>query len=118
RSIEELTAATRAVAAGDRSRRVPVRGKDEIGTLAASFNALVDSIDRGERLRQNLVADVAHELRTPVTDLRAQVEAIEDGLLAPTPEALASLREEIVLLARLIDELQELSLAEAGALQL
>ena len=118
RSIEELTQATRAVAAGDRTRRVPVRGKHEIATLAASFNALVDSIDRGERLRKNLVADVAHELRTPVTNLRAQVEAIEDGLLAPTPEALASLREEIVLLARLIDELQELSLAEAGALAL
>ncbi|MEP7028612.1 MAG: ATP-binding protein, partial [Candidatus Eisenbacteria bacterium] len=97
---------------------VPVRGRDEIATLAAGFNALVDAIDRGERLRRNLVTDVAHELRTPVTNLRAQVEAIEDGLLAPSADTLASLREEIVLLTRLIDELQELSLADAGALVL
>jgi signal transduction histidine kinase len=118
RSLEELTAAARAVAAGDRKARVHVRGSDEIATLAASFNVLVESIERGETLRKNLVADVAHELRTPVTNLKAHLEALEDGLVAPTPEAIASLREETDRLARLIGDLQDFALAEAGALNL
>jgi len=118
RSLEELNAATRAVAAGDRTRRVQVRGGDEIAALATSFNALVESIERGETLRKNLVADVAHELRTPVTNLKAHLEALEDGLVAPTPEAIASLREETDRLARLIGDLQDFALAEAGALAL
>jgi signal transduction histidine kinase len=117
-SLEELTAAARAVAAGDRKTRVVVRGSDEIATLGASFNTLVESIERGETLRKNLVADVAHELRTPVTNLKAHLEALEDGLVAPTPEAIASLREETDRLARLIGDLQDFALAEAGALQL
>ena len=118
RSLEELTRATRAVAAGDRTRRVAVEGKGEIATLGASFNALVESLERGEELRRNLVTDVAHELRTPVTNLKAHLEAIEDGLMTPTPATLASLREEIDHLAGLIDELQDLALADAGALEL
>jgi signal transduction histidine kinase len=118
RSIEELTRATRAVAAGDRTRRVAVQGRGEIAALGASFNALVESLERGEQLRRNLVTDVAHELRTPVTNLKAHLEAIEDGLMTPTPATLASLREEIDHLAGLIDELQDLALADAGALTL
>ena len=118
RSLEELTRAARAVAAGDRSTRVAVRGNDEIATLGRNFNALVESIERGETLRKNLVADVAHELRTPVTNLKAHLEALEDGLVAPTPEAIASLREETDRLARLIGDLQEFALADAGALSL
>jgi signal transduction histidine kinase len=117
RGLEELTRAARDVAAGDRTRRVTVRGNDEIAKLGASFNALVASIERGETLRQNLVADVAHELRTPVTNLKGQLEALEDGLLAPTPQALASLREETDRLARLIDDLQQVALAEALPLE-
>ena len=117
-SLEELTRAARAVALGDRTRRVAVRGNDEIAKLGASFNALVESIERGETLRRNLVADVAHELRTPVTNLKGHLEALEDGLLSPTPETLASLREETDRLARLIGELQDFTLADAGALTL
>src|SRR4029079_14503885 len=84
----------------------------------ASFNVLVESIERGETLRKNVVADVAHELRTPVTNLKAHLESLEDGLVAPTPEAIASLREETDRLARLIGDLQDFALAEAGALKL
>jgi signal transduction histidine kinase len=71
-----------------------------------------------ERLRRDLVSDVAHELRSPLTNLRCQIEALEDGLAQPTPETLGSLAEEVALLEKLIDDLQDLALAEAGQLDL
>lgn len=113
--LEELTGA---LEAGDLSRRIAVRGDDEIARLGAAFNSMAASIERAERLRQDLVSDVAHELRTPLTNLRGEVESLEDGLLAPTPAVLASLREEVVHLERLVEDLQELALAEAGRLRL
>ncbi len=112
--LEELTAALRD---GDLSRRLEVRGDDEISRLAAAFNDLAAGLERAERLRRNLVSDVAHELRTPLTHLRGEVESLEDGLLEPTPAVLASLREEVGHLERLVDDLQELALAEAGHLR-
>jgi signal transduction histidine kinase len=113
--LEELTAALRA---GDLSRRLETRGDDEIARLAEAFNAMAAKIEHTERLRQDLVADVAHELRTPLTNLRGEVESLEDGLLEPTPAVLASLREEVAHLERLVEDLQELALAEAGRLRL
>jgi len=113
--LEELTAALRA---GDLSRRLEIRGDDEIARLAEAFNAMAAKIEHTERLRQDLVADVAHELRTPLTNLRGEVESLEDGLLEPTPAVLASLREEVAHLERLVEDLQELALAEAGRLRL
>jgi two-component system sensor histidine kinase BaeS len=104
--------------AGDLSRRVPVRGEDEIAGLARAFNAMADRRATAERLRRDLVNDVAHELRSPLTNMRAQIEALQDGLAAPTPETLASLEEEARLLERLVDDLQELALAEAGQIEL
>ena len=118
RLVEALTAAARRMAAGDLEVRVAGGGRDEIGELARAFNAMAERRAAAERLRRDLVNDVAHELRSPLTNLRAHLEALEDGLLAPTPETLASLGDEVRLLGRLVDELQDLALAEAGQLAL
>jgi signal transduction histidine kinase len=118
RPVEELTAAARRMEQGDRNARVDVRSRDEIGQLARAFNSMSETRRQAEDLRRRMVGDIAHELRTPLTNLRAQLEAIEDGLLPANADTLASLREETVLLARLVDDLQDLALAEAGQLRL
>jgi len=116
--VESLTAAARRMGAGDLSQRVRVSSTDEIGELARAFNAMAEAVERNEALRRNLVSDVAHELRTPLTNLRGQIEALEDGLLAPSADTLRSLHEEILILSRLVNDLQDLALAEAGQLPL
>ena len=116
--VEMITAAARRMEAGDPGPRVPAEGDDEIGDLARAFNSMADAVGRAESLRRALVADVAHELRTPLTNLRCQIEALEDGLLQPDAAAIRSLREETLLLARLVGDLQELALAESGQLPL
>jgi signal transduction histidine kinase len=116
--IEALTAAARGMERGDLSRRVQVRSGDEIGQLAHAFNAMADGLERQEQLRRNMVTDVAHELRTPLTNIRGYLEALRDGVALPTPSAIESLHEEALLLNRLVDDLQELSRAEAGQLRL
>ncbi|MBL8056089.1 MAG: HAMP domain-containing protein [Anaerolineales bacterium] len=118
RPVEALTAAAGQLAAGDLGQRVVVRGQDELAALGRAFNGLADSLARTEQLRRQLVNDVAHELRTPLTNLRGYLEAVRDGLLQPTPEVVASLSEEAALLGRLVDDLQDLALAEAGQLRL
>jgi signal transduction histidine kinase len=116
--IEALTAAARTMEQGDLSRRVAVAGHDEIGELARAFNAMADGLARQERLRRNMVTDVAHELRTPLTNIRGYLEALRDGVARPERALLSSLHDEALLLNRLIDDLQDLALAEAGQLRL
>jgi signal transduction histidine kinase len=116
--VRELTDATRAFAGGELDHRVAVRRNDELGELAASFNAMAASLARERELQRNMVSDTAHELRTPLTNLRCQIEALEDGLIDQSPAAVASLREEILQLQRLVEDLQELALAEAGELRI
>jgi two-component system sensor histidine kinase BaeS len=116
--IEALTSAVHKMEGGDLSPRVSVHGDDEVATLARAFNGMAGSLDRAQALRRQLTADVAHELRTPLANLRGQIEAIQDGLLAPDAAALASLHEEVAILARLVDDLQQLADAESGALRL
>ncbi len=116
--IEALTAAARTMEQGDLSQRVAVAGHDEIGELARAFNAMADGLARQERLRRNMVTDVAHELRTPLTNIRGYLEALRDGVARPEPALLASLHDEALLLNRLVDDLQDLALAEAGQLRL
>jgi signal transduction histidine kinase len=116
--VEELTAAARRMERGDLAAQVDVRTQDEIGELGRAFNSMAQARARAEELRRRMVGDIAHELRTPLTNLRAQLEAIEDGLLEPDAATQASLREEAELLERLVDDLQELALAEAGQLKL
>jgi signal transduction histidine kinase len=116
--VETLTQAARRLGAGDLDSRVPVATSDEIGELSRAFNAMAEALSRQEALRRTMVSDVAHELRTPLTNLRCQIEALEDGLMPPSSETLHSLREEVLLLARLVEDLQTLSVADAGRLAL
>jgi signal transduction histidine kinase len=118
RPVEALTAAAERLAEGDLSQRVPVETRDEIGALGRAFNAMADSLARADGLRRNLVTDVAHELRTPLTNLRGYLEALRDGVAEPSPALIDSLYEESLLLSRLVEDLQELALAEAGQLRL
>jgi two-component system, OmpR family, sensor histidine kinase BaeS len=119
RPVGKLIAATRAMGRGDRAARVgPVPAPGELRELAIAFDQMADTLDRQERLRRALVADVAHELRTPVAVLQAGHEALLDGVAEPTPDQLASLRDEVLRLARMVGDLQTLAAAEAAALSL
>ena len=116
--VEALTAAVRRMEAGDLSQRVEVTSRDEISELARAFNAMADGLARLEELRRNMVTDVAHELRTPLSNIRGYLEALQDGVVEPEERIIDSLYEEAILLNHLVDDLQELSLAEAGHLKL
>jgi signal transduction histidine kinase len=117
RPLVTLTAAARDVAEGSRDR-VDIHAPGEIGELASAFDTMVTALDRQDELRRAVVADVAHELRTPLTILQGACEALQDGLEAPTPERLASLHDEILRLARLVEDLEALAAAEAAGLHL
>jgi two-component system, OmpR family, sensor histidine kinase BaeS len=119
RPVEKLIAATRAMARGDRAARVgQIPAPGELGELATAFDQMANALDRQEQLRRALVADVAHELRTPIAVLQAGHEALLDGVAEPTPGQLASLRDEVLRLARMVGDLQTLAAAEAAALDL
>jgi len=116
--IGVLANAARKLGRGDLSQRVQFRGKGEVGVLSQAFNSMAADLEHAEQLRRDLVADVAHELRTPLSNIQGYLEAIRDRLMKPNAANIRSLNEETALLSRLVDELQELSLAEAGELKL
>jgi signal transduction histidine kinase len=118
RPIRELTRATKAVAQGELHQQVPVRSTDEIGELARSFNQMSRDLARAQSLRQQMTADIAHELRTPLSVILSHVDAIEEGILQPTPETLHVIREETTQLSRLVEDLRTLSRADAGELSM
>ena len=119
RPVARLVAVTRATAAGDRSARVgDIRAPGELRELAAAFDQMADTLDYEDKIRRDLVASVAHELRTPVAVLQAGHEALLDGVAEPTPEELGELRDEVLRLARMVDDLQTLAAADAAALHL
>lgn len=116
--VGAVTSAAQRIAAGQLDQRVPVQSHDEIGQLAASFNQMADALAEDRQLRRTMIADIAHELRTPLSVIQANLEAMLDGVLPTSSEEIASLRDEAALLKRLIDDLRLLSLAEAGQLKL
>jgi signal transduction histidine kinase len=118
RPLRQLTQATRAVTAGDLDQQVVVKSDDEIGELATSFNQMAAALAANEVQRQRLFADLAHELRTPISVIRGQVEGIQDGIFDSSPENLAVVHEETIILGRLVEELRTLSLADSGQLPL
>ncbi|HEX5043868.1 MAG TPA: HAMP domain-containing sensor histidine kinase [Candidatus Polarisedimenticolaceae bacterium] len=116
--LAELTDAARAIERGELERRVGALGGGEIGALGRAFDAMAEARGKAEAARRRLVADVAHELRTPLTHLRCRIEAAEDGLLPADPGMLRILHEEVAHLSRLVQDLQDLAMADAGALRL
>jgi signal transduction histidine kinase len=116
--IGVLAKAARRLGRGDLSQRVQLQGEGEVAALAQAFNFMAADLEHAEQLRRNLVADVAHELRTPLSNIQGYLEAIRDEVIKPNAATIRSLNEEAALLSRLVNELQELSLAEAGELKL
>ena len=116
RPVEQIVAVTGRVGRGQRTARVgQLRAPGELRELASAFDQMADTMDRQEQLRRDLVADVAHELRTPIAVLQAGHEALLDEVTEPTPEHLTSLRDEVLRLARMVSDLQTLAAADAAA---
>jgi two-component system sensor histidine kinase BaeS len=119
RPVVALTDAARRLEAGDRDARAHMAvAPGELGELAAAFDQMADALRHEDELRRTLVADVAHELRTPATILQASCEELIDGLADPTPERLVSLHDEVLRLGRVIEDLEALASAQAAGLHL
>lgn len=116
--IRQLNMATKAIAQGDLEQQVLVSRRDEIGELAESFNQMSRSLKKSRDLRRQLTADIAHELRNPLAIIMGSAEAMSEGVLPTTPEAIEVIYDEARHLSKLIDDLRELSLSEAGELPL
>ncbi|HZP64971.1 MAG TPA: ATP-binding protein [Rudaea sp.] len=115
--VRALAAGTRALAAGDYTRRIETLRRDELGELSDDFNRLAVALAEARDARRQWGADIAHELRTPLAILRGEIQALEDGVRAPTPQAFQSLTAECERLGHLIEDLYQLALADAGALE-
>lgn len=116
--VGDLIDAAGRVEAGSYDARVPERGPREMRSLAHAFNAMIGRIEANESQRKQLLADVTHELRTPLTIMQGNVEAILDGVRPADREHIAPILEETKMLARLVDDLRTLSIAESGAMAL
>lgn len=116
RPIRELTRATHAVSEGDLSQQVPVRSNDELGELAKAFNKMSMELSRSVNTRKQMTADIAHELRTPLSLILGHAEAVHDGVLEPNRDNFEIIREEAARLEHLVNDLRTLSLADAGEL--
>ena len=116
--MRQLTLAARKVATGDFSQRVSTKTDDEIGEVSVAFNTMAEQLETKEKSRRQLLADIAHELRNPLSIIQGNLEAWLDGVITPAPDQVASVYDETVLLSRLITDLRDLSLAEAGQLKL
>ena len=118
RPVREVTSATQIVAGGDLGYQVPVRTKDEIGELAASFNLMSADLAQATEQRRQMTADIAHDLRTPLSVILGYMEALSTGKLQPTPETFDIMYAKGRHLQHLIDDLRVLALADAGELEL
>ncbi|MDD2233470.1 MAG: ATP-binding protein [Desulfitobacteriaceae bacterium] len=116
--LNRLMVAVRKVEKGDLSSRVEVKGNGDITILAQDFNRMIEQLTDNEVVRRNMVADIAHELRTPLAVMLGKLESIQEGVLPSTPENILPIQDETLRLIRLVRDLQQLSLAEAGKLPL
>ena len=115
--VRALTAGVHALTAGDYAQRIAPTGSAELGALARDFNRLAQTLEAHREARRRWGADIAHELRTPLSVLRGEISALQDGVRAPTPAAFDSLAAEGDRLSGLIEDLYQLALADAGALE-
>ncbi len=118
RSVRTLTKAAQELGKGDLSQRVAVSGRDEIGELTSTFNAMAEGLESAERQRRNMVADVAHELRTPLTNIRGYVEAVRDGVLKADEATIQNIHQQTMYLSNLVEDLRLLAETEAADFQL
>jgi signal transduction histidine kinase len=114
RPLSEVSRGAGRISRGDYRARVHAAGSDEVAELGRAFNAMADNLERIETLRKTMVADVAHELRTPLTNVRGYLEALRDGVVSPDPETFAMLQAEVLRLVRLVDDLGQLTRADAA----
>ncbi len=116
--VRTLTRAAGVLGRGDFSMRVPVKGRDEVGELGRTFNDMAGQLEDAEAVRQSMTADVAHELRTPLSNLQGYLEAIKDGLVEPDAETIGSLHSQVLHLSHLVEDLRLIAMMEAGALRM
>lgn len=116
RPIKAMAGATRDLASGKYSIRVPISSSNELGQLARDFNAMALTLEKNEKARRQWVADISHELRTPLAVLRGEIEALLEGIRSITPEAIRSLHAEVLRLHRLVEDLYQLALSDLGTL--
>jgi signal transduction histidine kinase len=114
-SVHVMTKASQRIAEGHYGERVQKTGEDELGQLAHSFNQMAEKLEQVENMRRQLIGDVSHELRTPLTAIKGSMEGLMDGVLPASEETYQQIHQEAGRLARLVDDLQELSRVEAGA---
>lgn len=114
RPIKRLMQGAKTLSNGHYSTQIPVTSSDELGDLAQHFNQLAESLQRHQELRAQWIADISHELRTPLAVLRSEIEALQDGIRSPTPERIRSLHAEVLSLGKLVDDLHQLSMSDAG----
>jgi len=118
RPLRDLTAATRSMAEGKLDQRVTVGSRDELGELGQAFNQMSADLALANQSRRRMTADIAHDLRNPLTVIGGYLESLQDGKLEPTPERFETMHAEVRHLQRLVDDLRTLSLADAGELAL
>jgi two-component system sensor histidine kinase BaeS len=116
--LRKVSAAAVEIERGNFAQKVPVTSTDEVGTLAMIFNSMAETLDNNSKLRQQFLANIAHELRTPLAIIQGHLEGMIDGIIEPNQKQLTSLHEEAVRLSRLIKDLKDLSLAEVRQLSL
>lgn len=116
--LNVLMAGIKQLASGKKVKEIPVATYDEFYELGEAFNDMARELERNEEVRRSLVADVAHELRTPLAILQGKLESIQEGVISPDEETILELTDEVYRLSRLVKDLQQLSLAEAGKLSL
>lgn len=118
RPLRHLTDSAKKITRGQWDVDIEVDRNDEVGELAKAFSAMTNKLRETEMARKTLVADVSHELRNPLATLRAQLESIQEGVIKPDPHIILSLNDEVIRLSRLVNDLQDISLAEVGKLNL
>ena len=116
--VRLLTSAARRLGLGDLTQRTSASGRDEIGELGRTFNSMADGLEKAELHRRSLMADVAHELRTPLSNIQGYIEALRDGLLQPDSATIDTIYQQVLYLTHLVEDLRTLALAESGNLHL
>lgn len=116
--LDRLAHAAHRLAAGDLTQRAPVAGPVEVASAAEAFNTMAASLEEAEQTRRRLLADIAHELRTPLTVIQGNLRALLDDVFPLEKDEIATIYDETLLLSRLVADLRELTLAEAGQLRL